>query len=84
MKKNCNKLFKLEWDSEGEKVEMHLNDVGIDYLINQLQELKGKSGNSDVHLMTPSWGGEELTEGPCEAGYSLVNHLKIYKWNDQD
>ena len=77
MKKN--KLLQVEYDESGEKVEIIMNDVGIKELISQLEYLLNQKGPDHVHLMTESWGGDELTEGKCEDGYKLINQMKLYR-----
>lgn len=76
-----NKLIKFEFDVEGEKIELHLNDEGIDSLIEQLLYLKKEGKNEHLHLMTPAWGGDELSEGKTQEGFNLINHVKIYRWD---
>ena len=53
---------------------------GLDRLIGKLQSLRAR--NDHVHLMTPSWAGDDLTEekqgGPQ---YTLVNHLRLVRIN---
>ena len=80
-----NKYFQIELDKQNEKVEIHLNQEGLEYLINILNTLSQKKDCDHIHLMTSSWGGEELTEYKIQEGNILINHLKIYKWmNNQN
>lgn len=59
---------------------MHLDAQGIDRMIEILNSLRGK-GNADVHLFTPEWGGEDLSEEPQNESLAVMNHLKIMAWN---
>lgn len=36
-----------------------------------------------VHLMTNSWGGDELTDEKQGDENIIINHVKIFKWNDR-
>ena len=73
-------MLQVEWDQEGEKVEIHLDDEGIAYLISALEELKKKQSPDDLQLMTPEWGGEGLTSKADSGDRAIVNLLKIMKW----
>lgn len=77
MKKN--KLLKVEYDEVGEKVEVIMDKEGIKEMIFHLEYLLEREEPDHVHLMTQSWGGDELTEGPCEEGYRLINQMKLYR-----
>lgn len=43
-----------------------------------------RSGPDHVHLMTPSWAGNELTEEVQGTGNVLFNHLRIVLRPDSD
>ena len=54
------------------------DDEGLEYLVDKLLRLRGKKEHT--HLMTSSWGGNELSEtkqGGAE--FELVNHLRLVK-----
>jgi YD repeat-containing protein len=80
MEDTKNRLIQIEWNSDGKRVEIHLNDAGIDYLASLLDHLRSEAAPNDIHLMTPSWGGNELSEGEHPGNNDVVNHLKIFKW----
>lgn len=80
MKKSEQKLLQVEWDKEGERVEIHLNKEGISYLISALEGLKEKDTPDDIQLMSPDWGGEELTSDDDSGDREIVHLLKIMKW----
>jgi hypothetical protein len=76
------KIITLELDSNRELVEMHLNKAGAEYLLKLFQSLAQSETDTDCHLMTPEWGGNELTEDAQNLGgeTKLINHLKILYW----
>jgi hypothetical protein len=57
------------------EVEIFLDRNGIDLLIKKLQWLKKSGGH--VHLMTPAWAGNELSEIKFGKKSTLVNHLCV-------
>jgi hypothetical protein len=73
-------LLSFEYDSDGEKLEIHANEKGLIYLKEQIEMLlEHKQG---IHLMTPSWGGEELTEEKQGKDNTLIHHVKIFHWGN--
>ena len=80
MKKSDKKLLQVEWDKDGERVEIHLNQEGISYLISILEGLREKEAPDDVQLMSPDWGGEGLTSDEDSGDRKTVHLLKILKW----
>ena len=57
------------------EVEIYMDRDGLSFLIKKLKTLESKGGH--VHLMTPSWAGNELNEQLVGEGNTLVNHLCI-------
>ena len=57
------------------EVEIFCDQEGLSLLIRQLQLLK--TAPDHVHLMTPSWAGNELSETTVGEGTSLINHLRV-------
>jgi len=76
------KLFTIEWNQKEENVEVHLNESGITYLRNVLNKLVEANIQDHIHLMTPNWGGAELTQEKQNQSndVKLINHLKIVYW----
>lgn len=73
-------LLSFEYDSDGEKLEIHANERGLKYLKGQIEMLlEHKQG---IHLMTPCWGGKELTEKQQGKNNILIHHVKIFHWGD--
>jgi hypothetical protein len=57
------------------EVEIYLDREGLSLLIKKLKMLESEGGH--VHLMTPAWAGNELSEKLIGKGNTLVNHLCI-------
>jgi len=53
-------MISVENNKRLESVEIYLDPAGLDRLIRDLESLRGLS--TDLHFMTPSWGGKELAE----------------------
>jgi len=59
-----------------DEVAISFDEKGLELLLEKISSLKGKKDH--LHLMTPSWAGDELTEEGQEGEkYTLVNHLRI-------
>jgi hypothetical protein len=78
------KVLTLELDQRGETVELHLNKAGIEYLKNILDRLISNNQNDHLHLMTPDWGGGELSSEQQNLGPDIktLHQLKIVYWNE--
>jgi hypothetical protein len=72
-------LLTVEYDPKG-VIEVHCDEEGLNLIIERLATLRQRGGHE--HLMTPAWGGNELTEEKQSAEKELVNHLKIILWPD--
>jgi Immunity protein 32 len=57
------------------EVEIYCDSDGLRELSRQIQFLQ--SSETHVHLMTPAWAGQELTEVPQGNGTTLIHHLRI-------
>lgn len=57
------------------EVEILCDVEGLALLGRQLEHLN--RGSTHVHLMTPTWGGNELGEMAIGDGVTVVNHLRI-------
>jgi len=76
------KSLSFEWDEKREVLEIHTNRKGLEALILQLQMLLNtKADNDHMHMMTPLWGGEELTSERQNETAKLINHVEIFRWN---
>jgi Immunity protein 32 len=57
------------------EVEIYCDSSGLSELSRQIQFLL--ANETHVHLMTPAWAGQELTEISQGVGTTLVHHLRI-------
>ncbi|URA10251.1 Imm32 family immunity protein [Thermospira aquatica] len=68
-------VLTVELNRKDESIEIYCDKEGIKLLKKQLDILEKNGGH--VHLMTPSWGGHELTEEKQDENNELINHLRI-------
>jgi hypothetical protein len=62
------------------EVAICFDDEGLENLIKSLMKLRGIKKDHD-HLMTPAWGGHELSDTKKGGKESiLVNHLRLVKF----
>lgn len=74
-------LLSFEVDEKGSCLEIHGDPLGLEHLTSVIKKLVAhtKEGNFDHdHLMTPAWGGDELSE--ANKGGKVFEHVKIYCW----
>jgi hypothetical protein len=57
------------------EVEIFCESEGLTLLSKQIDALM--SGSTHVHLMTPTWAGNELSEKTAGKGTTLIHHLRI-------
>ena len=78
------KLLTIELGGKDQIVEMHLNKLGSEYLRDILSKLIAENQNCDHHLMTPDWGGNELTSDQqnLKEGSKLIHNLKLFYWKE--
>lgn len=68
---------------QGEHPEIALcfDGEGLELLMRKLEHLKSNAGH--LHLMTPAWAGQELTEEPVGGeSYQLINSLRLVRVKD--
>lgn len=70
----------FEWNEKQDMLEIHGNSKGLEELAKVLNKLANTPGIDHDHLMTQTWGGEELSEDQMSPDTKLINHVKIYKW----
>jgi hypothetical protein len=72
-----------------DEVFLHADVAGLDFLIERLRWIRKKVSEGvpeeHEHLMTESWGGDELTEsiGSERSDTTLVHHVKIFGWSKE-
>ncbi len=71
----------LEKSSPG-VLHIHLNPEGAQEMIEIFQRLLRSGLNEHDHLMTPSWGGTELTEDKQDDATTLVNQVNVFLWRE--
>ena len=76
------KLLTFEIDSTANTVEVHFNAEGAADLIKILERLRASPTNAHDHLKTPAWGGGELTETKQGRSAVLVDHVKLFFWQE--
>ncbi len=82
-------LLSFVTDENGDQVFIHADKQGLDLLIKELTWLREKlEGNvcEHTHLMSPDWGGDELTTSKLKDQKDEVNAVhgvKIYGWNEE-
>jgi len=65
-------------NTEQGEIAICFDDDGLALLLKKLKFLENNNGH--LHLMTPSWGGNELTEVPQGSdNYTLVNSVRLVK-----
>ena len=70
----------FELNKDGDIVEIHGDRRGLVYLKEQIELVLNKEEH--IHLMSPNWGGNELTEEKQGEVNTLVNHVKIFYWRE--
>ena len=78
-----NKILTFELVKDSDAIEIHVNREGLSSLIEVLQRFSDHKNSDHEHLMTPSWGGKELTENLQGQENKLINHVKIFLWNSK-
>lgn len=77
-----NPLLTFEINNEQKSIEIHANAEGVAALKYWLDV--ALKTNDHQHLMTPEWGGAELSSELQGQLNRLVNHVKIIPWEGRD
>ena len=64
---------------DASEIEIHGDAEGLRALANRISQLLERKLDHD-HLMTPSWGGAELSEERQNRKAELVNMVTIHRW----
>jgi hypothetical protein len=72
------KLLTFELSVDGDQLEIHGDLAGLHDLSRILQRVIDT--HEHEHLMTPSWGGNELSEEVQGIGVRLINKVTIHIW----
>lgn len=73
-----NKLLTFEVNEDCDQIEIHGNQEGFLELIEALNRVM--SGSQHEHLMTPAWGGIELSEERQGEAGRLINKVTVHFW----
>ena len=77
-------MLTFEIGKDGDVVEIHGDTSGLGGLRDTINRiLDSGERNSHEHLMSSSWGGNELTEDNQGADSRLIHHVKIYCWDKE-
>jgi hypothetical protein len=77
------KMLTFEYDENNQRLCIHGDVDGLRSLQTYLDRLieSTPAGQFDhCHLMTPDWGGNELTSTSQDSMAALVHHVKVYCW----
>ena len=74
-------LLTFELGPDGEELEIHLDQRGLRRLIRILSGLAQTKGQSHDHLMTPAWGGIELSQQRQGETNRLLHKVTIRLWD---
>lgn len=76
------RLLSFEWIGEDKLLEIHADREGLVYLRSIIDGMLAADKPDHVHLMTPEWGGSELScEQQNPAGVT-INHVRVMVWPD--
>ena len=74
-------MLTIELNEDGDVVEIHGDTHGLASLRDIIERLLESPEQIDhAHLMTPAWGGNELSEDVQRESNSLVHHVKLHFW----
>ncbi|HXG59892.1 MAG TPA: Imm32 family immunity protein [Planctomycetota bacterium] len=73
------RVLVFEIDSSGEILEVHADEEGLLLLQKAIASLRAQK-DSHVHLFTPSWGGNELTEIPYDPEHRVIQKVTFYRY----
>lgn len=71
-------LLTFELTEDGDEIEIHGDRDGLLSLIAMLKKVVDYSEHE--HLMTPSWGGAELSDEKQGERNTLINKVSIRIW----
>jgi hypothetical protein len=74
-------LLVFESTESPEAIELHTDKEGMAHLIDELKRLMEGTDNH-IHLMTPAWAGQDLTEEPVGEGNKTIHQVNVYCWKE--
>ncbi len=75
-------LLTFELGPDGKELEIHCDQRGLGALIRILSRLAQAKGQSHDHLMTPAWGGVELSEEQQGEANRLLHKVTVRLWDE--
>lgn len=72
------RLLTFELSSDGDELEIHGTPEGLRSLIERLSLVIAR--NDHEHLMSPEWGGAELSTEQQGARTRLLHKVSLYCW----
>ena len=76
----------LTFELESDRLVVHANRSGLRLLAERLLRLAESTPEGEhehEHLMTPEWGGSELTSAQQGEG-EVVHHVMVFCWGQAD
>jgi len=80
---NSKKELTFELNKDNDCLEIHGNVEGLKFLSEKIIKIINDNLSND-HLMTENWGGNELSSEKNREKNILINHVKIFNWNNTD
>lgn len=71
-------LLSFEMSKDGDELDVHCDEIGLEKLKAVISQLEDREQH--YHLMTESWGGNELSEEPQSEDGNLINKVTIHRW----
>jgi len=76
-------MLTFESNDNGERLEIHGDKDSFLRLAKILTEMAMQKESEHRHLMTPDWGGTELSNDKQSLDNKLYHHVKIFFWENQ-
>ncbi|MCL4472453.1 MAG: Imm32 family immunity protein [Actinobacteria bacterium] len=75
-----NYILSFELSKKDNALEIHFDTDGLEHFISLLNKLRKDKGH--LHLMTSEWGGNDLSSKKLGEDNYLLNHVKIFLWEE--
>jgi hypothetical protein len=72
-------MLTFELTKDKDEIEIHGDQEGLSRLVGIISRIIKSSGHD--HLMTPAWGGSELTSEKQGQTNTLVNKVTVRNWS---
>ena len=71
--------FELDSHKTANTIDIHLDDKGLELLLDSLLSLQNKK-NNHLHFVSIEWGGNELSDKVQKEGCELIHKVTVHKW----